>query len=72
MKHAGIFVKKMNNHIPKFKTEDEEREFWASHSPLDYFDATQFKRALFPRRSVCPGKPGLTLVPMRPRGNEQR
>lgn len=26
----------------------------------------------FPRRSVCPGKPGLTLVPMRPRGNEQR
>lgn len=24
--------------IPKFKNEDEEREFWATHSPLDYFD----------------------------------
>lgn len=24
--------------IPKFKNEDEEREFWATHSSLDYFD----------------------------------
>ena len=40
-------MKKMNKPIPKFKDEDEEREFWATHSPLDYFDATQSKRALF-------------------------
>ncbi len=31
-----------------FQTEDEEREFWANHSPLDYFDASAFKRASFP------------------------
>ncbi|MBI5465543.1 BrnA antitoxin family protein [Candidatus Gottesmanbacteria bacterium] len=24
--------------IPKFKNEDEEREFWASHETTDYFD----------------------------------
>ncbi|RJP42016.1 MAG: hypothetical protein C4548_08710 [Desulfobacteraceae bacterium] len=34
--------------IPKFNNEDEEREFWATHSPLDYFNADIFKRAAFP------------------------
>lgn len=24
--------------FPKFKNEDEEREFWATHDGLDYFD----------------------------------
>ncbi len=24
--------------IPKFKNEDEERDFWATHSTVDYFD----------------------------------
>ena len=31
-------MKKTINKIPKFETEDQEREFWATHSPLDYFD----------------------------------
>ena len=31
-----------------FRTEDEEREFWATHSPLDYFDISVAKRASFP------------------------
>ncbi|MBW1895072.1 MAG: BrnA antitoxin family protein, partial [Deltaproteobacteria bacterium] len=35
--------------IPDFKNEDEEREFWAKHSPLDYFDIKNFKRASFPK-----------------------
>lgn len=35
--------------IPDFKNEDEERGFWSIHSPLDYFDAKEFKRASFPR-----------------------
>ncbi len=35
--------------IPDFKDEDEEREFWANHSPLDYFDIKEFKRASFPK-----------------------
>ena len=29
---------KKKNKIPKFKNEDEEREFWSTHSPLDYLD----------------------------------
>jgi predicted DNA binding CopG/RHH family protein len=39
---------KKDNTIPDFKNEDEEREFWATHSPLDYFDAQDFKRGSFP------------------------
>ncbi len=35
--------------IPDFKTEDEERKFWATHSPLDYFNIKDFKRASFPK-----------------------
>ena len=40
---------KKNKTIPNFKNEDEEREFWANHSPLDYFDINDFKRASFPK-----------------------
>lgn len=39
---------KKDSIIPDFKNEDEEREFWATHSPLDYFDAQEFKRSSFP------------------------
>ena len=35
---------KKDRRIPDFKTEDEEREFWATHSPLDYFDTKDFKQ----------------------------
>ncbi|HEY4611390.1 MAG TPA: BrnA antitoxin family protein [Bacteroidota bacterium] len=34
--------------IPKFKSENDERKFWATHSPLDYVDAAKAKLALFP------------------------
>jgi predicted DNA binding CopG/RHH family protein len=30
--------KKNIKRIPRFKSEDEEREFWSVHSPLDYQD----------------------------------
>lgn len=30
--------KKNIKKIPRFKNEDEEREFWSVHSPLDYQD----------------------------------
>ena len=33
---------------PVFRTEDEERAFWANHSPLDYFNVKAAKRASFP------------------------
>jgi predicted DNA binding CopG/RHH family protein len=41
-------MKEGNRRIPNFKTEDEEREFWATHSPLDFFDARSYKKASFP------------------------
>jgi len=40
-------MKKADKRIPKFKNEDEEREFWATHSPLDYFDSKKLKRGSF-------------------------
>ena len=46
--------------IPKLKNEDEEREFWATHSPLDYFDTKDFKRTLFPNL-----KPSLKSISIR-------
>ncbi len=35
--------------IPKFKSEDEEREFWSTHDTVDYVDWRQAKQVLFPR-----------------------
>lgn len=34
--------------IPKFKNEDDEREFWATHSPLDFFDMTRARKVALP------------------------
>ncbi len=34
-------MSKVKKHIPKFKNEDEEREFWATHSFLDFLDSFQ-------------------------------
>lgn len=34
--------------IPKFKNEDEEREFWDSHDSTDYVDWTKGKRVTLP------------------------
>lgn len=33
--------KKNLKSIPKFKNEDEEREFWATHDTTEYFDTSQ-------------------------------
>jgi predicted DNA binding CopG/RHH family protein len=53
-------MKKADKRIPKFKNEDEEREFWATHSPLDYFDSKMVKRASFPKL-----KPSLKSISIR-------
>ncbi len=34
--------------IPRFKNEDEEREFWAAHDSTDYIDWNKAKKAVFP------------------------
>jgi predicted DNA binding CopG/RHH family protein len=38
----------MNKKIPEFKNEDDERDFWATESPLDHFDRHTAHRAIFP------------------------
>ena len=53
-------MKKTPNRIPQFKNEDEEREFWVTHSPLDYFKSSSFKRASFPNL-----KPSLKSISIR-------
>ena len=53
-------MKKTDKQIPKFKNEDEEREFWATHSPLDYFEFVSPKRAAFPNL-----KPSLKSISIR-------
>lgn len=34
-------MKKQFKPIPKFKNEDEEREFWATHDTTEYFDTAR-------------------------------
>ena len=42
-------MKKANKKpIPKFKNEDEEHRFWATHSALDYFDSSTARRVTLP------------------------
>jgi predicted DNA binding CopG/RHH family protein len=50
----------MKRKIPDFKNEDEERKFWATHSPLDYFDSKKLKRVSFPNL-----KPSLKSISIR-------
>lgn len=39
---------KKQREIPVFKTEEEEREFWATHDSTDFLDWRQARRAVFP------------------------
>ena len=53
-------MKNMKTKVPKFKDEDQEREFWATHSPLDYFDSNRPLKASVPNL-----KPSLKSVSIR-------
>lgn len=44
--------------IPKFDSEDEEREFWATHDSTDYIDMSDAKRVEMPNlKPSCPSHP---------------
>ena len=49
-----------NKEIPKFKNEDEEREFWASHDSTDYLDWSAAKEVVMPNL-----KPTLRTISIR-------
>ncbi len=50
----------MNKKIPKFKSEDEERDFWATHDSTDYVDWKTAKRVVLPDL-----KPSLKTISLR-------
>ncbi len=41
-------VKQMIRKIPRFESEDQERDFWASHDSADFIDWRQAERAKLP------------------------
>ena len=41
-------MKNRRKTIPLFKNEDQEREFWSEHSPLDLMDVTSVEQGVFP------------------------
>lgn len=46
--------------IPKFKNEDEERDFWATHSSSDYIDWSDTGEVIMPKL-----KPSLKTISIR-------
>ncbi len=40
--------KKKLKKVPKFKNEDEERKFWATHDTTEYYDLSKAVRVSFP------------------------
>jgi len=53
-------MKARKDRRPAFSSEEEEREFWATHSPLDYFDVSTARKATFPNL-----KPSLKSISIR-------
>ncbi len=50
----------MKKKIPRFSSEDEEREFWATADSTDYIDWKKGKRTLFPKL-----RPSLKTISLR-------
>jgi len=40
-------MKNMRKEIPLFKSEEQEREFWAKNFPLDYMDVHAVEQGVF-------------------------
>ena len=41
-------MNQIKNNIPKFKNEDEERDFWAKIDLSEYYDSSDMQRVSFP------------------------
>jgi len=56
--------RKKSERVPRFQSEDEEREFWAEHDVVDFFDWDNSVRGSFPAL-----KPSTTTISLRlPKG----
>ena len=61
--------------VPTFKSEDEEREFWANVDLADYFEANDFRPVSFPNlkptsRAVSIRLPEAMLMRLKEQANE--
>ena len=66
----------MNKPIPEFKTEDEERDFWAETDSADVLDWKSAQRVIFPNlkptlRSISLRLPESMLDELRQLANER-
>jgi predicted DNA binding CopG/RHH family protein len=50
----------MKKRIPKFKNEDEERKFWATHDSTDYIDWSKGKKVVLSKL-----KPSIKTISLR-------
>lgn len=50
----------MNKRVPKFKSEDEERKFWATHDSTEHIDWKKAKRVVLPNL-----RPSLKTISLR-------
>jgi len=44
MSRKGNCMKKKIKPVPKFRKEQDEREFWSTHDTTDYFDFSKLNR----------------------------
>ena len=52
----------LRKQIPKFESEDEEREFWATHDSTHYIDWSEAKRVEMPNlKPSSPSPPDKTV-----------
>lgn len=61
--------------LPKFKNEDEEREFWAKINLADYYEPSDFEKVSFPNlkpttRSISIRIPEYLLNRLKEKANE--
>lgn len=66
----------MSKKIPKFKNEDEERDFWSKHDSSEYLSWKNAERVLFPNlkpstRSISLRLPESLLDALRQLANER-
>lgn len=60
--------------IPKFKTEDQEAEFWNTHDSTEYFDWSKARNVIFPNlkptsTSISLRMPNYVLARVKQRAN---
>ncbi len=60
--------------LPKFKNEDEEREFWSGVDLADYFESSDFQTVSFPNlkptsRSISLRLPQAMLIRLKEQAN---